>query len=231
MSIINNNTLPILYILHNHQYMNSRCLIDSYLAMRRMIALFTACIFMTGYNVVCLRAGSRQGSDYLRTTYWKDVVSDTSLPYCSRISGIDSLLKHENSGSSQLMRKKARLQADILMYSRSADTYEKLWSMSPDLPIAQKLDILREWIIVLGMAGNMPTAAKKSIELLKLEKPDSLKILETDAYVSLAFSKMELGLTDKARQELAYARSTFEKYKKIRVSSKTYYHGNHPYTR
>lgn len=199
--------------------MKSRPLIDSYLIMRRMIILFAACMFMAGCNIICLRADNRRGNDYLRATYWNDVVSDTSLPYYSRISGIDSLLKHENPGSSQLMRQKARLLSDVLMYSKSADTYEKLWNVSSDLPIVERLDIMREWIIVLGMSGNMSKAGKKSIEFLKLEKPDSLKILETDAYISLAFSKIELGMTDKAKDELACARKTFEKYKKYASSA------------
>ena len=58
-----------------------------------------------------------------------------------------------------------------------------------NLPLDQRLDILREWIIVLYMSGNMSAAAKKSIEFLKIEKPDSLRIIDTDAYVLLAFSK------------------------------------------
>lgn len=187
---------------------------DSSSKIRRLIVLFAVHMFMTAYNVIYIRADNRRGADYLRSTYWEDVVSDTSLPYYSRISGIDSLLKHGNPDSPGLMKQKARLLSDVLMYSRSAETYENLWNVSSALPIDQKLEILREWIIALGMAGNMSKAAKKSIELLKLEKPDSLKILETDAYVSLAFSKMELGMTDKAGQELIHARNTFEKYKR-----------------
>lgn len=194
--------------------MNSHGHIDSFHKMRRLIVLYAVCMFLTVYNAIYLHADDRSGTDYLRATYWEDVVSDTSLPYYSRISGIDSLLKHGNPDSPRLLKQKARLLSDVLMYSRSADTYENLWNVSSDLPIGQKLEILREWIIVLGMAGNMSKAAKKSIEFLKLEKPDSLKILETDAYVSLAFSKMELGMTDKARQELECARNIFEKYKK-----------------
>lgn len=194
--------------------MNSHGHIDSFHKMRRLIVLYAVCMFLTVYNAIYLHADDRSGTDYLRATYWEDVVSDTSLPYYSRISGIDSLLKHGNPDSPRLLKQKARLLSDVLMYSRSADTYENLWNVSSDLPIDQKLEILREWIIVLGMAGNMSKAAKKSIEFLKLEKPDSLKILETDAYVSLAFSKMELGMTDKARQELECARNIFEKYKK-----------------
>ena len=187
---------------------------DSSSKIRRLIVLFAVHMFMTAYNVIYIRADNRRGADYLRSTYWEDVVSDTSLPYYSRISGIDSLLKHGNPDSPGLMKQKARLLSDVLMYSRSAETYENLWNVSSALPIDQKLEILREWIIALGMAGNMSKAAKKSIELLKLEQPDSLKILETDAYVSLAFSKMELGMTDKAGQELIHARNTFEKYKR-----------------
>lgn len=194
--------------------MNSHDHIDSFHKMRRLIVLYAVCMFLTVYNAIYLHADDRSGTDYLRATYWEDVVSDTSLPYYSRISGIDSLLKHGNPDSPRLLKQKARLLSDVLMYSRSADTYENLWNVSSGLPIDQKLEILREWIIVLGMAGNMSKAAKKSIEFLKLEKPDSLKILETDAYVSLAFSKMELGMTDKARQELECARNIFEKYKK-----------------
>lgn len=194
--------------------MNSHDHIDSFHKMRRLIVLYAVCMFLTVYNAIYLNADDRSGTDYLRATYWEDVVSDTSLPYYSRISGIDSLLKHGNPDSPRLLKQKARLLSDVLMYSRSADTYENLWNVSSGLPIDQKLEILREWIIVLGMAGNMSKAAKKSIEFLKLEKPDSLKILETDAYVSLAFSKMELGMTDKARQELECARNIFEKYKK-----------------
>lgn len=194
--------------------MNSHGHIDSSSKIRRLIVLFAVHMFMTAYNVIYIRADNRRGADYLRSTYWEDVVSDTSLPYYSRISGIDSLLKHGNPDSPGLMKQKARLLSDVLMYSRSAETYENLWNVSSALPIDQKLEILREWIIALGMAGNMSKAAKKSIELLKLEKPDSLKILETDAYVSLAFSKMELGMTDKAGQELIHARNTFEKYKR-----------------
>lgn len=194
--------------------MNSHGHIDSSSKIRRLIVLFAVHMFMTAYNVIYMRADNRRGADYLRSTYWEDVVSDTSLPYYSRISGIDSLLKHGNPDSPGLMKQKARLLSDVLMYSRSAETYENLWNVSSALPIDQKLEILREWIIALGMAGNMSKAAKKSIELLKLEKPDSLKILETDAYVSLAFSKMELGMTDKAGQELIHARNTFEKYKR-----------------
>lgn len=194
--------------------MNSHDHIDSFHKMRRLIVLYAVCMFLTVYNALYLNADDRSGTDYLRATYWEDVVSDTSLPYYSRISGIDSLLKHGNPDSPRLLKQKARLLSDVLMYSCSADTYENLWNVSSGLPIDQKLEILREWIIVLGMAGNMSKAAKKSIEFLKLEKPDSLKILETDAYVSLAFSKMELGMTDKARQELECARNIFEKYKK-----------------
>lgn len=194
--------------------MNSHGHIDSSSKIRRLIVLFAVHMFMTAYNVIYIRADNRRGNDYLRATYWNDVVSDTSLPYYSRISGIDSLLKHENPRSAQLMRQKARLLSDVLMYSKSADTYENIWNVSSDLPIVERLDIMREWIIVLGLSGNMSKAAKKSIEFLKLEKPDSLKILETDAYISLAFSKIELGMTDKAKDELACARKTFEKYKK-----------------
>lgn len=158
--------------------------------------------------------GSKGRADYLRAKYWEDVVSDTSLPYLQRISGIDSLISHGNHDSPQLVRQKARLLSDILMYSKSAESYEHLWNMSKNLPLDQRLDILREWIIVLYMSGNMSAAAKKSIEFLKIEKPDSLRIIDTDAYVLLAFSKMELGMTDKAGRELVSARDTFEKYKK-----------------
>lgn len=194
--------------------MNSHGHIDSSPKIRRLIVLFAVHMFITAYNVIYVRADNRGGADYLRSTYWEDVVSDTSLPYYSRISGIDSLLKHGNPDSPGLMRQKARLLSDVLMYSKSADTYENIWNVSSDLPIVERLDIMREWIIVLGLSGNMSKAAKKSIEFLKLEKPDSLKILETDAYISLAFSKIELGMTDKAKDELACARKTFEKYKK-----------------
>ena len=99
------------------------------------------------------------------------------------------------------------------MYAKSAATYDELWKMSANMPIDQKIDILSEWIVALSMAGNMSAAAKKSIMLLKLEKPDSLKIIESDAYVSLAFSKIELGMTNKAKQELESARRVFENYK------------------
>lgn len=146
--------------------MNSHGHIDSSSKIRRLIVLFAVHMFMTAYNVIYMRADNRRGADYLRSTYWEDVVSDTSLPYYSRISGIDSLLKHGNPDSPGLMKQKARLLSDVLMYSRSAETYENLWNVSSALPIDQKLEILREWIIALGMAGNMSKAAKKSIELL-----------------------------------------------------------------
>jgi len=57
-------------------------------------------------------AGSKGRADYLRAKYWEDVVSDTSLPYLQRISGIDSLISHGNHDSPQLIRQKARLLSD-----------------------------------------------------------------------------------------------------------------------
>ena len=176
----------------------------------RLIAVFT---FMLLYMHNFAHADNSKKTDNLRATYWEDMASDTSLSFDKRISGIDSLVKHGHHYSPQLIRHKAKLLSSQLMYAKSAATYDELWKMSADMPIDQKIDILSEWIVALGMAGNMSSAAKKSIMLLRLEKPDSLKIIESDAYVSLAFSKIELGMTNKAKQELESARRVFENYK------------------
>lgn len=61
--------------------MNSHGHIDSSSKIRRLIVLFAVHMFMTAYNVIYMRADNRRGADYLRSTYWEDVVSDTSLPY------------------------------------------------------------------------------------------------------------------------------------------------------
>lgn len=168
----------------------------------------------------CLSSFSALGqksvaSESLRTTYWTDMAEDSTIPFSNRIAGIDSLLQRNVADSPQLLYKKAKLLTANLMYAKSIDVYEQLWEYASDMTAREKLNILRDWSTAMGMVGRSSGAVQKAIEIIRMPKPDSLKVLEVDAYVMLAFSKMELDLINNATRELNVADTIFEKYEKI----------------
>lgn len=154
-------------------------------------------------------------TESLRVTYWTDMASDSTIPFNLRIAGIDSLLQRNTDNSPQLLYKKAKLLTANLMYSKSIEVYEKLWNYAADMSIREKLNLLRDWSIAMGMAGRSSGAAQKAIEIIRMPKPDSLKVLEVDAYVMLAFSKMELDIVDNAYKELNMAQKILDNYNRV----------------
>ncbi len=154
-------------------------------------------------------------TESLRVTYWTDMAADSTIPFYTRIAGIDSLLQRNTENSPQLLYKKAKLLTANLMYAKSIDVYEKLWDYAADMSTREKLNLLRDWSIAMGMAGRSSGAAQKAIEIIRMPKPDSLKVLEVDAYVMLAFSKMELDIVDNSDKELNTAQKILDTYNKV----------------
>lgn len=150
---------------------------------------------------------------YLRETYWEDMISDPALPFKARIAVIDSLINRESSDPTNLLQKKAKILVSNLMYAKSLEVYETLWEHSDNMTDREKLEILKDWTVALGMAGRQSGAAQKAIDFIKMAKPDSLKILDVDAYVALAFSKIELGMLNNTQKELDTATTIIESYK------------------
>lgn len=167
-------------------------------------ALAITCILVFSINVY---------SD-IRGIYWNDILEDNSVPYDVKVTALDSLLACNPDQKIQLLHKKAYLQQQETRYGDLIGTYSELWKISKKSGVRAKTEILSGWTHALLNNGQFSDGEQKGVEMLRIDKPDSLRILDADAYISFAFSKMELGMPDAAKKDIESADSIIRKYRR-----------------